>query len=133
MNLGRIIANIASLAARGRADGPGIVTTLASVFMGMFSGSGAADTQFVSTISKPMYEKAGYDRYVASGIAATAGTIAMITPPVLGSMAFVMVEILSIPYFWVCIMALGPMSLYPVAILAYNYFYVKKIGLKPIE
>lgn len=133
LNLGRIIANIASMAARGRADSPGIVTCLASVFMGMFSGSGAADTQFVSTISKPMFEKAGYDRYVASGIAATAGTIAMITPPVLGSMAFVMVEILSIPYLWVCIMALGPMFLYLVAIMAYNYFYVKKIGLKPIE
>ncbi|MGC1404677.1 MAG: TRAP transporter fused permease subunit [Thermodesulfobacteriota bacterium] len=133
LNLGRIIANIASLASGGRADGPGIVTTIASVFMGMFSGSGAADTQFVSTISKPMYEKAGYDRYVASGIAATAGTIAMITPPVLGSMAFVMVEILSIPYFWICIMSLGPMALYAVAILSYNYFYVKKKGLKPIE
>ncbi len=133
LNLGRIIANIASMASGGRADGPGIVTTIASVFMGMFSGSGAADTQFVSTISKPMYEKAGYDRYVASGIAATAGTIAMITPPVLGSMAFVMVEILSIPYFWICIMALGPMALYAVAILSYNYFYVKKKGLKPIE
>lgn len=133
LNLGRVIANIASMAARGRADSPGIVTCLASVFMGMFSGSGAADTQFVSTISKPMFEKAGYDRYVASGIAATAGTIAMITPPVLGSMAFVMVEILSIPYLWVCIMALGPMFLYLVAIMAYNYFYVKKIGLKPME
>ena len=133
LNLGRIIANIASMASGGRADGPGIVTTIASIFMGMFSGSGAADTQFVSTISKPMYEKAGYDRYVASGIAATAGTIAMVTPPVLGSMAFIMVEILSIPYFWICIMALGPMALYAVAILSYNYFYVKKKGLKPIE
>ncbi len=133
LNLGKIIANIASLASRGRADGPGIVTAIASVFMGMFSGSGAADTQFVSTISKPMYEKTGYDRSTAAGIAATSGTIAMITPPVLGSLAFVMVEILSIPYLWVCIMALGPMFLYLVAILGYNYFYVKKMGFKPDE
>jgi TRAP transporter 4TM/12TM fusion protein len=133
LNLGRIIANIASLASGGRADGPGIVTTIASIFMGMFSGSGAADTQFVSTISKPLYEKAGYDRYTASGIAATAGTIAMITPPVLGSMAFIMVEILSIPYSWICVMALGPMALYAVAILSYNFLYVKKRGLKPTE
>jgi TRAP transporter 4TM/12TM fusion protein len=132
LDLGRIIANIASLASRGRADGPGIVTVIASVFMGMFSGSGAADTQFVSTIAKPMYDKAGYDRYTAAGVAATAGTIAMITPPVLGSMAFVMVEILSIPYSWVCIMALGPMALYAIAILAYNNLYAKKMNLKPL-
>jgi len=133
LDLGRIIGNIASLAARGRADGPGVVTVIASVFMGMFSGSGAADTQFVSTISKPMFEKGGYERYEAAGIAATSGTIAMITPPVLGSMAFVMVEILAIPYFWICIMALGPMLLYIVAILSYNYLYVKKNDIKPIE
>lgn len=133
LNLGRVIGNIATLAAGNRPDGPGIVTVIASVFMGMFSGSGAADTQFVSTISKPMFEKGGYDRYEAAGIAATSGTIAMITPPVLGSMAFVMVEILAIPYFWICIMALGPMLLYLIAILAYNYFYVKKKGLKPVE
>jgi TRAP-type uncharacterized transport system fused permease subunit len=80
-----------------------------------------------------MYEKSGYDKYTAAGLAATSGTIAMITPPVLGSLAFVMVEILSIPYLWVCIMAIGPMFLYLVAILGYNYFYVKKMGLKPVE
>jgi TRAP transporter 4TM/12TM fusion protein len=133
LNLGKVIANIASLASGNRADAPGIVTALASVFMGMFSGSGAADTQFVSTISKPMYEKAGYDTYTSAGICATAGTIAMITPPVLGSMAFVMVEILSIPYSWVCVMALAPMAIYLTAILTYNYFYVKMMGLKPAE
>lgn len=133
LNLGRIIGNIASMAAGKRPDGPGIVTVIASVFMGMFSGSGAADTQFVSTISKPMFEKGGYDRYEAAGIAATSGTIAMITPPVLGSMAFVMVEILSIPYSWICVMALGPMLLYLIAILSYNYLYVKKMGIKPAE
>jgi TRAP transporter 4TM/12TM fusion protein len=133
LNLGRIIGNIASMAAGRRSDGPGIVTAIASIFMGMFSGSGAADTQFVSTISKPMFEKGGYERYEAAGIAATSGTIAMITPPVLGSMAFVMVEILAIPYFWICIMSLGPMLLYLIAILSYNYLYVKKMGIKPVE
>lgn len=133
LNLGRIIGNIASLAAGKRPDGPGIVTVIASVFMGMFSGSGAADTQFVSTISKPMFEKGGYGRYEAAGIAATSGTIAMITPPVLGSMAFVMVEILAIPYSWICVMALGPMLLYIIAIVSYNYFYVKMKGIKPVE
>lgn len=133
LNLGKIIANIASLASGGRPDGPGIVTSVASIFMGMFSGSGAADTQFVSTISKPLFDKAGYDRYTAAGVAATSGTIAMITPPVLGSMAFVMVEILSIPYSWVCLMALGPMILYLVAILAYNYFYTQSRGITATE
>lgn len=132
LDIGKIVANIALIAVGKAPDAPGRVTSIASVFMGMFSGSGAADTQFVSTISKPLFERAGYDKYTAAGIAATAGTIAMITPPVLGSMAFVMVEIISIPYLWVCIMSLGPLFGYLVAILAYNYLYAKKVGLAPV-
>ncbi|SFM43359.1 TRAP transporter permease [Thermodesulforhabdus norvegica] len=133
LQIGKILANISAIAVGKGPDGPARVTSVASIFMGMFSGSGAADTQFVSTIVRPMYERAGYDRLVAAGVAATAGTIAMVTPPILGSMAFIMVEILSIPYLWVCIMALGPMVMYLVAILAYNAFYVRKEGIKSVE
>lgn len=133
LKIGRLIANLASVAVGKGRDAAGKVTIVASVFMGMFSGSGAADTQFVSTIVKPLYEKSGYDKFVSAGIAATAGTIAMITPPVLGSMAFIMVEVLSIPYSWVCIMAIAPMLIYLIAIWSYNSFYSLQHNLKPAE
>lgn len=133
LKIGRLIADIASVIVGKGRDAAGKVTIVASIFMGMFSGSGAADTQFVSTIAKPLYEKSGYDRFVAAGIAATSGTIAMITPPVLGSMAFIMVEILSIPYSWVCIMALAPMLIYLVAIWSYNRFYSIRHNLNLVE
>lgn len=133
LQIGRILANISVIAVGRGAEGPARVTCVTSVFMGMFSGSGAADTQFVSTIVRPLYERAGYDRLTAAGVVALAGTIAMVTPPILGSMAFIMVEILSIPYLWICIMAFGPMAMYLVAILAYNAFYVRKKGIKALE
>ncbi|MEJ5376588.1 MAG: TRAP transporter fused permease subunit [bacterium] len=133
LNLGKIVANIASVVVGRSPDSPARVTSISAVFMGMFSGSGAADTQFVSTLAKPMFQRACYDRYVAAGVAATAGTIAMVTPPILGSMAFIMVEILNIPYLWVCIMAIGPMVMYLLAILAYNWFYTRKMGLQPVD
>lgn len=132
LGLGRVVANLA-LALVGKSPAtPGRVTGLAGVFMGMFSGSGAADTQFVSTLTKPLYERAGYDRLVAAGIAATAGTIALIMPPIMGSIAFIMVEILEIPYLKVMVMALGPALLYLLAILAFNEFYTRKAGLKAV-
>ncbi|KIQ55321.1 transporter [Meiothermus taiwanensis] len=132
LGLGRVVANLA-LALVGKSPAtPGRVTGLAGTFMGMFSGSGAADTQFVSTLSKPLYERAGYDRLVAAGIAATAGTIALIMPPIMGSIAFIMVEILQIPYLKVMVMALGPALLYLLAILAFNEFYTRKAGLEPV-
>ncbi|RIH88210.1 TRAP transporter permease [Calidithermus roseus] len=132
LGLGRIVANLA-LAMVGRTPmTPGRATGIASVFMGMFSGSGAADTQFVATLTKPLYERAGYDRMIGAGLVATAGTIALITPPVLGSIAFVMVEILQIPYLTVVIMAIGPCLLYLLSVLAFNEFYARKAKLPPV-
>jgi TRAP transporter 4TM/12TM fusion protein len=132
LGLGKVVANMA-LAMVGRTpQTPGRVTGITSVFMGMFSGSGAADTQFVATLTKPLYEKANYDKMTAAGLVATAGTIALITPPVLGSIAFVMVEILQISYLWVVVMALGPMLLYLLGILTYNEFYARKAKLPPV-
>jgi TRAP transporter 4TM/12TM fusion protein len=131
LGLGKIVANIA-LAMVGKSPAtPGRVTAISSVFMGMFSGSGAADTQFVATLTKPLFEKSGYDKMIAAGLVATAGTIALITPPVLGSIAFIMVEILQIPYLNIIIMAVGPCLLYLLAIFAFNEFYTRKAKLAP--
>lgn len=126
LGLGRIVANIA-LALVGKSPAtPGRVMSVASIFMGMFSGSGAADTQFVATLTRPLFEKSGYDRMIASGLVATAGTIAIITPPVLGPIAFIMVEILNISYLDVVIMSIIPCLMYLTAILSYNEFYTRK-------
>jgi TRAP transporter 4TM/12TM fusion protein len=132
LGLGRVVANMA-LALVGKSPAtPGRVTGLAGTFMGMFSGSGAADTQFVAALTKPLYERAGYDRLTAAGIAATAGTIALIMPPIMGSIAFIMVEILEIPYLKVMAMAIGPALLYLLSIMAFNEFYARKAGLPAV-
>ncbi|AFZ68673.1 TRAP transporter permease [Deinococcus peraridilitoris] len=130
LGFGPIIARLA-LRAVGRSPmAPGRAVGLMSVFMGFFSGSGAADTQFVATVTKPMMEKSGYDRLTAAGLTATAGSIALITPPVLGSIAFVMVEVLNIDYLSITIMALGPCILYLAGVWFYNEFHVRRQGMK---
>ena len=133
LGLGRVVANLAMALVGKSPATPGRVTGIAGIFMGMFSGSGAADTQFVSTLTKSLYARAGYDVHIASGIAATAGTIAIITPPVLGSIAFIMAEILQIPYLKIAAMAIVPALLYLTAVLSFNEFYVRRAGLRPVE
>lgn len=100
--------------------------------MGMVSGSGAADTAYVASVFKPIYRMAGYDDITAAGLAANAGTLAYITPPILGSVAFLMVELLGIPYTWVIVMAVGPALLYASSIIIYNELYAAKAKLKPV-
>ena len=132
LGFGRVISNIAlSIVGRSPAS-PGRTSSILGVFMGLFSGSGAADTQFVATITKDLYERAKYDTLIAAGIVATVGSIAYVTPPIMGTISFIMVEILSIPYTSIIIMAIGPMLLYLLGIWLYNEFYVRKAKLEPI-
>ncbi|MDT7896010.1 MAG: TRAP transporter large permease subunit [Desulfurococcales archaeon] len=101
--------------------------------MGMISGSGAADTTFISTTMKPIFRKAGYDDLAAAGLSANAGTLAIITPPVLGSVAFIMAELLAIPYTTIVIMSIIPAVLYVISIYLYNEYYSRRAGLKHVE
>jgi TRAP transporter 4TM/12TM fusion protein len=133
LNFGKIIANIALLFVGRSPASPGRCSAVMAVLMGMFSGSGAADTQFVATLTKPLYEKVGYDKLVAAGVVATVGSIAYITPPVMGSISFLMVELLSIPYSQIIAMAIGPMLLYLAGIVIYNELYVRKDKLPQLE
>ncbi len=133
LNFGKIIANIALLFVGRSPASPGRCSAVMAVLMGMFSGSGAADTQFVATLTKPLYDKVGYDKLVAAGVVATVGSIAYITPPVMGSISFLMVELLSIPYSQIIAMAIGPMLLYLAGIVIYNELYVRKEKLPQLE
>ena len=133
MGFGKIIANIALLFVGRSPASPGRACSVMAVLMGMFSGSGAADTQFVATLTKPLFEKVNYNRLVAAGVIATVGSIAYITPPVMGSISFIMVELLSIPYSMIILMAIGPMLLYLLGIVIYNELYVRKENLPQLE
>ncbi|MEJ2291868.1 MAG: TRAP transporter fused permease subunit [Deinococcales bacterium] len=133
LGFGEIIANIAFLLVGKSPAAPGRATSVMAVMMGWFSGSGAADTLFVSTLNEPLFKRAGYNRLIAAGLSSTVGTIAYITPPIMGSIAFVMVELLAIPYLQIIVMAIGPMVLLLIAVWAYNEFYVRKMKLETVS
>ncbi|MEM3997102.1 MAG: TRAP transporter fused permease subunit [Pyrobaculum sp.] len=107
----------------------GRAAALMGVLMGMVSGSGAADAAYVGNSLKDAFKKAGYDDLTAAGLVANVGTVALITPPILGAVAFVMAEILAIPYTWIMIMSVPVLVLYISSILLYNELYVRKANL----
>ncbi|NYR14831.1 TRAP transporter permease [Pyrobaculum arsenaticum] len=103
------------------------------VIQGMVSGSGAADAAYVGNTLKNAFKKAGYDDLTAAGLVANVGTVALITPPILGAIAFIMAEVLAIPYTWVIIMSIPIAFLYIFSILLYNEYYVEKARLSSLE
>lgn len=108
----------------------GRATSVYSAIMGMVSGSGVAVTTTVATTMLSPFKKAGYDERFASAFIAGTGTAALITPPILGAAAFIMMEVMGIDYKTLIIMTILPAFIYYVSLQIYLELYTRKVGLK---
>lgn len=107
-----------SFAAFGQSRaGPGRTVTLAGFLLGTVSGSGVATTVALGGVSWPVLRRAGYPREEAGGVLAAAGIGAILSPPTLGAAAFIIAELLGVPYLDVLIWATIPTLLYYLGIV----------------
>lgn len=107
-----------SFAASGQSRaGPGRTVTLAGFLLGTVSGSGVATTVALGGVSWPVLRRAGYPREEAGGVLAAAGIGAILSPPTLGAAAFIIAELLGVPYLDVLIWATIPTLLYYLGIV----------------
>jgi TRAP-type uncharacterized transport system fused permease subunit len=77
-------------------------------------------------------KKRGFSPEFAGATEAAASNCGQITLPVMGSVAFIMAELLCIPYIAVCIVAVIPALLHQVAVGMCVIFYTRGLELKPI-
>lgn len=123
MDLGRILAG------RFR-GGPAKISVLTSAFFGSISGSAAANVYATGTFSIPLMKRTGYSATYAGAVEAAASTGGQLMPPIMGAAAFLMADILGIPYLKVCQAALIPSFLYFFSVLMMVDFQAAKLGLK---
>ncbi len=126
----KFISDLSSAFLGKSPQGVGRATTVYSAIMGMVSGSGVAITTTVTTTMLSSFKRAGYDEKFASAFMAGTGTAALITPPILGAAAFIMMEVMGIDYKTLIIMTILPAVLYYLSLQIYLELYTKKIGLK---
>ena len=74
------------------------VGVLTSVFSGMITGSSVANTVGNGAFTIPMMKKSGYKPEFAAAVEAASSTGGQITPPIMGSAAFLMIEFTGLPY-----------------------------------
>ena len=79
--------------------GPAKSAVLASGMTGMISGSSIANTVTTGTFTIPIMVKNGYPAVKAGAIEVASSVNGQIMPPIMGAAAFVMAEVLGIPYF----------------------------------
>ena len=107
-----------SFAAFGRSrSGPGRTTALAGFLLGTVSGSGAATTVTLGSVTWPILRRGGYPPDQGGGVLAASGIGAILSPPTLGAAAFIIAEFLGISYLEVLIFALIPTLLYYLGIM----------------
>lgn len=130
--IGDYMTNLATSLFGHMRGGPAKVAVVASGFFGSISGSPTANVIGTGTSTIPMMKKNGFEPEFAAAVEATASTGGAIMPPIMGSTAFIMAEMLGIPYTAVAKAALIPAILYFLAVLFGVDIYAAKHGLKGI-
>lgn len=130
--IGDYMTNLATSLFGHMRGGPAKVAVVASGFFGSISGSPTPNVIGTGTFTIPMMKKNGFEPEFAAAVEATASTGGAIMPPIMGSTAFIMAEMLGIPYTAVAKAALIPAILYFLAVLFGVDIYAAKHGLKGI-
>lgn len=96
--------------------GPAKVAIFGSALFGSISGSAVANVVGTGTITIPLMKKVGYDAKFAGAVESVASTGGLIMPPVMGAAAFIMADILGVPYWDICKAAALPAIMYYLAL-----------------
>jgi len=105
---------------------------MASAFFGMLSGSAVANTATTGNFTIPLMKRLKYGKEFAAGVEATASAGGQITPPIMGSAAFLMAELLEMTYVKVAICAIIPAYLFFSSVFFAIHFESGRRKLKPL-
>lgn len=118
----------------GRSTGGGAkVAVVASGLFGSLSGSAAANIATTGAFTIPMMIRLGYRRPFASAVEAVASSGGQLMPPIMGAGAFVMAELLGMPYASVATAALMPALLFYGAVFLSIHLESRRLGYAPVS
>ncbi|MFY0634291.1 MAG: TRAP transporter fused permease subunit [Vannielia sp.] len=112
-----------------QAGGAAKIATIASGLFGMISGSSVANVATTGNFTIPMMIRLGYPRPFAAAVEAVASTGGQIAPPIMGAAAFVMAEIVEVPYSAIIKAALLPAILFYVSVFVTVHLVSLRRGL----
>lgn len=113
---GQLLIDIGMKVSNKSSGGPAKAAVISSGLMGMISGSAVANVATTGVMTIPMMKKVGYAPHEAGAIEAVASTGGQIMPPIMGIGAFIMAEMLGIPYLSVATSAILPALAYYLAV-----------------
>lgn len=121
--------NLAAAISGRSPGGPAKVAVFSSAFFGTISGSPTSDVVTTGSITIPMMRRLGYPKTLSGAVEVAASASGGFLPPVMGSAAFIMVEVTGIGYDKIIYAALIPALLYCVGIYTQVHLASLRHGL----
>ncbi len=133
--ISELFINLANCIAGRFAGGPAKVAVISSALCGMVSGSSVGNTVTTGSVTIPMMKDTGYKAEFSGAVEAAASTGGQIMPPIMGAAAFLMADIIGVPYSDILVRAIFPAVLYFTGIFIAVHLEAKKHGLTgiPVE
>ncbi|MFW6401829.1 MAG: TRAP transporter permease [Desulfohalobiaceae bacterium] len=130
---GKYFIDVAFSALGTYRGGPAKAAVAASGLTGFVSGSSIANTVTTGTFTIPLMKKVGFPPYKAAAVEVAASTNGQLMPPVMGAAAFIMAEIIGMPYIDVVRAALFPALLSYITLFYVVHLEALKLDLKPMS
>jgi TRAP transporter 4TM/12TM fusion protein len=128
--VGEFFNNVANSIAGHYRGGPAKVAVISSGTMGMISGSAVANVVTTGSFTIPLMKRIGYKPAFAGAVEAVSSTGGQIMPPIMGAAAFIIAEMVGIPYIKVCVAAAIPAVLYYFTLFYIVHLEAVKLGMK---
>lgn len=110
--------------------GPAKAAVIGSAATGLISGSSIANVVTTGTFTIPLMKKVGFPATKAGAVEVSSSINGVLTPPVMGAVAFLMTEYVGISYVEVVKTAIIPAAISYVALVYIVHLEALKMGLK---
>ncbi|MBW1999474.1 MAG: TRAP transporter permease [Deltaproteobacteria bacterium] len=113
--------------------GPAKIAVVASSLFGMLSGSGAANVAGTGQITIPLMKRSGYPPHFAGAVETVSSAGGLLMPPIMGSAAFIIMEVLGVNYMVIIKASILTAVLYYLGLFLMIDIEAQKIGLVGLE
>jgi TRAP transporter 4TM/12TM fusion protein len=127
---GRFFTHLAMALLGNVRGGTAKVAIVASALFGSMSGSSTSNVLSTGSITIPAMKRTGFRSEDAAAVEANASSGGILTPPVMGAVAFVMASFLGVPYIRVAVAAAIPALLFFLSLFLQVDGYAAKYGIR---
>lgn len=116
-----------------RPGGAAKIATFASGFFGAINGSTVANVATTGNFTIPLMKRLKYPPAYAGAVEAVASTGGQLAPPIMGTAAFVMAELVGVNYWSIALAGIVPALLFYLGIYSTVHVIARRQGFSPVS